>query len=160
MTQPTDNLIIRVANAGDFEAVRGLCAQLVPDDLPASDALQEQIFEEMLRHPGLAILLALKDRQPVASCTLVVTPNLTRGCAPYALIENVVTHEGWRGQGIGRRLMQAAIGRAFNEGCFKIMLLSGAENKRAHRFYEGLGFSTTKTGFELRAPGYAPRKLS
>ncbi|MCK7611536.1 GNAT family N-acetyltransferase [Roseibium sediminicola] len=159
MTQPTDDLIIRVADDGDFDAVRALYRDLVPSDLPAPEALQRQTYKTMLEHPGLTILLAVIDRQAVASCTLVVTPNLTRGCASYALIENVVTQSNWRGRGIGHQLMQAAIDRAFGDGCFKVMLLSGSGNARAHRFYKTLGFSTTKTGFELRAPGYAPRRL-
>lgn len=160
MTQPADDLIIRVADAGDFDAVRDLHRELVPDDLPAPDDLQRQTFKSMLDHPGLTILLAVIDRQAVASCTLGITPNLTRGCASYALIENVVTHSDWRGRGIGHRLMQAAIDTAFSDGCFKVMLLSGTGNARAHRFYDALGFATTKTGFELRAQGYAPRRLT
>ena len=47
--------------------------------------------------------------------------------------------------------------KAFSAGCFKVMLLSGSANKDAHRFYENLGFTTSKTGFELRAPGYPAR---
>lgn len=160
MTQPKDDLTIRLADAGDFDAVRTLYRELVPDDIPAPEALQQQTYKSMLHHPGLTILLAVKDRQPVASCTLVVTPNMTRGCAPYALIENVVTHPDLRGQGIGRQLMTAAFDKAFSDGCFKVMLLSGAGNAEAHRFYETLGFATTKTGFELRAPGYTQRRLS
>jgi hypothetical protein len=45
----------------------------------------------MLAHPGLTILLALLDGKAVATITVIVVPNLTRGCAPYALLENVVT---------------------------------------------------------------------
>ncbi|WP_269582221.1 GNAT family N-acetyltransferase [Roseibium sp. Sym1] len=157
MTNSTDDLAIRAAGSGDFEGLRDLYRHLVTDDLPAADALQRQTFAEMMQHPRLTILLAQKDRRLVASCTLVIVPNMTRGCAPYALVENVVTHENWRGLGIGRRLMETALERAFDEGCFKIMLLSGADNTAAHRFYKRLGFANTKTGFELRAPGYPAR---
>jgi len=160
MTNPAGEPTLRLAGSEDFEGLRDLYRHLVSDDLPAPDTLLRQTFKDMLRHPGLDILLALVGQDKVASCTLVMIPNMTRGCAPYALIENVVTHADWRGQGIGRRLMLSARDRAFAQGCFKIMLLSGSDNKAAHRFYAGLGFATTKTGFELRAPGYAPRQVT
>jgi len=159
MSNLNEKLTIRTAGAGDFDSLRDLYRHLVTDDLPATEAEERATYDKMLRQPGLKIFLAKHGALPVASCVLAVIPNMTRGCAPYALIENVITHGAWRGQGIGRKLMQTAIDSAFGEGCFKIMLLSGAANTRAHRFYEGLGFTTTKTGFELRAAGYPARNI-
>lgn len=150
--------LIRPAGSQDFAGLRELLRHLIEEDHPASEELQQHTFDTMLRHPGLTVLLAVIDGAPVATCTLAVIPNLTRGCASYAQIENVVTHRAWRGRGIGRRLMREAIETAFADGCFKVMLMSGATNNEAHRFYDELGFTRTKTAFELRAPGYPPRR--
>jgi GNAT superfamily N-acetyltransferase len=49
----------------------------------------------------------------IASCTLVVIPNLARGGQPYGLIENVVTHAAYRGRGFGKRLLRAAVEAAW-----------------------------------------------
>ena len=38
--------------------------------------------------------------------------------------------------------------------------MSGSGNLEAHIFYENMGFKRSKTGFELRQPGYAPRKIT
>ncbi|WP_306145025.1 GNAT family N-acetyltransferase [Roseibium sp. MMSF_3412] len=75
----------------------------------------------MLDQPGLTILLAFLDGNPVATLTLVIVPNLTRGCAPYAIVENVVTLTSCRGKGIGKRLMKDGIDLCWEAGCFKIM---------------------------------------
>jgi len=150
---------VRTAEPADYEQLSELYRHLVTDDLPTTETKRRQTFKQMLQHPGLDILVSSDGARLLATLTLVVVPNLTRGCAPYALIENVVTDATRRGEGIGRDLMQTALDRAFSKGCFKVMLLSGAANQNAHRFYESLGFATTKTGFELRAPGYPVRKL-
>lgn len=42
----------------------------------------------------------------VASCTLTLTPNLTRGCRPYGVIENVVTDVGFRKRGFAKAVLE------------------------------------------------------
>ena len=91
----------------------------------------------------------------VATCTLVVVPNLTRRCAPYALIENVVTHTDFRQLGFGQKVLAAAIDAAWAKGCYKIMLLTGSTEPATLSFYRRAGFEATKTGFQIRAPGFS-----
>lgn len=46
----------------------------------------------------------------------------------------------WRGQGIGARLLQACIHKAWAKGLTRIELAARADNARAIRLYERLGF--------------------
>jgi ribosomal protein S18 acetylase RimI-like enzyme len=76
-------------------------------------------------------------------------PNLTRGGRPYSLIENVVVHTEYQKRGVGRTLMNEAMKIAKESNCYKIMLLSGSDNKN-HAFYEKLGFDRNrKVVFEV-----------
>ncbi|WP_420332265.1 GNAT family N-acetyltransferase [Roseibium sp.] len=156
----SEDLLIRPATRSDLADVLLLYQDLNPEDLKADRVRQEKTYAQMLDQPGLTILLAFLDGNPVATLTLVIVPNLTRGCAPYAIVENVVTLTSCRGKGIGKRLMKNAIAQCWAAGCFKIMLMSGSANLPAHAFYESMGFKRSKTGFELRQPGYAPRKIT
>ncbi len=80
-------------------------------------------------------------------------PNLTRGGAPYAAIENVVVERALRGGGLGRQVMRFALDEAWRRGCYKALLQTGSRDPRVHRFYEACGFSASdKTGFVARAP--------
>jgi GNAT superfamily N-acetyltransferase len=81
---------------------------------------------------------------------LIVIPNLTRGGKPYGLIENVVTHVGYRGRGYGTRILHAAVAAAWDAGCYKVMLMTGSKQPSTLRFYESAGFEQTKTGFQMR----------
>jgi putative acetyltransferase len=47
---------------------------------------------------------------------------------------------GYRGQGIGRRLLEACIAKAWSRGLTRIQLDARADNSRAIRLYEQLGF--------------------
>ncbi|GAA0770755.1 GNAT family N-acetyltransferase [Roseibium denhamense] len=158
MTSPDAPVSIRAAEFDDLPDVLKLLRCLNPQDLHAPAEKHHETFERMLNLPGLTVFLAHLGSKAVATCTLMVIPNLTRGSSPFALIENVVTHPDVRGQGIGRQLITAVCDNAWKEGCFKIMLLSGTQNEKAHRFYEQMGFQTTKKGFELRRPGFPVRR--
>jgi GNAT superfamily N-acetyltransferase len=77
--------------------------------------------------------------------------NLTRQQRPYAVIENVITHQDYRKKGYGTLVMEKAVDYAKRENCYKIMLLSSSSRKDAHQFYERLGFDgSSKKGFQLR----------
>ncbi|MEJ8476026.1 GNAT family N-acetyltransferase [Roseibium algae] len=160
MSERQDTLQIRPASAADYEELRNLFFHLIPDDLPLDDQIGREKLKAMLAHPGLTTLIGSLGNDAVSTCTLVVMPNFTRAGAPYALIENVVTHGDHRGKGFGQTLLQAAFELAWKQDCYKIMLMTGAANTGAQKFYRKVGFKSTKTGFELRAPGYPSRKIT
>ncbi|MGE4339936.1 MAG: GNAT family N-acetyltransferase, partial [Pigmentiphaga sp.] len=67
-------------------------------------------------------------------------PNLTRGCKPYGLIENVVTHAAFRGRGHAKALLGHALKAAWIAGCYKVMLMTGRKDEATLKFYESAGF--------------------
>jgi GNAT superfamily N-acetyltransferase len=118
-------------------------------DAPLPDAeIVKRVWEAILQDPKLRCLVGAVDDRLIASCTLVIVPNLTRGARPYGLIENVVTHAAYRRQGVGTRLLRYALQMAWDEDCYKVMLLTGRRDEAVLRFYERAGFKRgVKTGF-------------
>lgn len=108
------------------------------------------ILERFLKYDGSAIFIGVVGARIVASCTLVVVPNLTRGGKPYGLIENVVTHGDFRNRGFGRKLPDAASDAAWLADCYKVMLMTGSKRPETIRFYLRNGFEQSKTGFQKR----------
>lgn len=107
-------------------------------------------MDQIGHYNGSAILAGKVDEVIVASCTLIVIPNLTRKGRPYALIENVVTHSSWRQLGFGAAVLKAAADRAWEKGCYKVMLMTGSKDYGTLTFYEKVGFEQSKTGFQMR----------
>jgi GNAT superfamily N-acetyltransferase len=145
------DLTIRPAVPCDLNGLRELYRHLQPDDAPLSDTVADERWRAMLAHPGLTCVVGFMADQLVASCCLVIVPNLTRGGRSYALVENVVTHDAFRRRGVGRALIAWALAHAWDAGCYKAMLLSGSKRSAAHQFYEACGFrGGDKAGFVAR----------
>jgi GNAT superfamily N-acetyltransferase len=140
----------RAAQPSDLEGLLALYQHLNPSDEKISRELAASRLGEISQLQGSAVMLGLLGEGLVASCTLIVIPNLTRGGKPYALIENVVTDARYRGRGYGTRLLHAAVQAAWSADCYKVMLLTGSKQPSTLRFYESAGFEQSKTGFQIR----------
>lgn len=140
----------RLARPEDLPAMLALYADLSPEDVLPDAAAAAGIWEAMLASDAQVIVAEVGSR-PVATCMLLIVPNLTRGGRAFAIIENVVTLAAFRGQGIARAMLHHARDTAWAAGCYKIMLATGRTDEAVLRFYEGTGFRRgTKTFFEMR----------
>src|SRR5690606_24163545 len=80
---------------------------------PARDEI-EGIWKGALGNNHIKYFGYFLDGRLVSSCTATVIPNLTRGCRPYAVVENVVTHVDFRARGYGKAILQAALDFAWS----------------------------------------------
>ena len=109
------------------------------------------LWRGILDDPNYYIIVAEQDGNLVSTCVLLIVPNLTHSQMPYALIENVVTHAGFRRKHFATELMDRATEIAIKHNCYKIMLLTGSRDVNTLRFYENCGFSRNeKTAFIKR----------
>ncbi len=142
--------MIRSATLDDLEVIGRLYADLNPDDPPV---IAHDVLAEIIERPGLDLLLLELDGDTVASTYLNVIPNLSRAARPYAVIENVVVVADRRGTGLGRRIMDATLERAWAAGCYKAMLQTGSRTPATHAFYRACGFSPdVKQAYLARPP--------
>lgn len=145
---------IREAVPEDLPAVLALYRHLQPADAPADPEALQRAWGELLADPKIHLVLAWSEGRAAATCVLVLIPNLTRGARPYALIENVVTDPAFQRRGIGTRLLHHALELAWEQDCYKVMLLTSRKDPGLFQFYEQAGFVRgEKTGFVARPAG-------
>jgi GNAT superfamily N-acetyltransferase len=121
---------------------------------PAAGDVQA-IWRSILADPRHHCLVGRCDGRIVATCILLIVPNLTRGGRSYAIIENVVTHPDYRRRGFAGGLLRHAVSMAWGEGCYKVELLTSRNDEAVLRFYEGAGFDRgDKTAFVIRNPAH------
>lgn len=139
---------IREVAALDLMPLLELYVELHGEPVPEQSGALTSLWERILGDPNHHILLGEVDEKPVSSLVLIVVPNLTCGQRPYALIENVVTHSAHRKRGYATMLLKRAKEIAIAEGCYKLMLMSGAKDDATLEFYKNAGFnSEDKTAF-------------
>lgn len=118
-------------------------------------ATVESVWAELISSGNFRYYGCFLGEELVSSCTLAVIPNLTRGCSPYGLVENVVTHTDHRRNGYARRLLEKTLEDAWSANCYKVMLLTGRKDEATLRFYEGVGFDRqAKQAFVAVPPDY------
>ncbi|ANL47803.1 GCN5-related N-acetyltransferase protein [Rhizobium phaseoli] len=149
---PDQDFAVRPATAGDLSGLMTLYRHLNPADPLLDDITAEERFSIILAQPGMTVLMGFARDIAVATVTTIVVPNLTRGGASYALLENVVTHADHRRRGYAGAVISHAVTEAWKAGCYKVMLLTGSRNPATLRFYENCGFLQDKTGYQIRRP--------
>ena len=154
MTSPTPPVTVREVAEAELPALLHLYTHLNPNDPPLPLYEAADIWTPMVRDPNQCVYGAYLESELVATCTLIVIPNLTHGGRPYALLENVVTHSNYRRCGYATTILKHALEAAWGRGCYKVMLLTGSKNEATLRFYENVGFHHgDKTGFVARPGG-------
>lgn len=139
---------IRAVRAGDLEQLLQLYLYLHECSVPPASERRGQIWDKICSDPDYHILVAEQAGRIVSSCTCIIIPNLTRGLRPYALIENVVTDEAYRGRGLASACLAEAVALAEQAGAYKVMLLTGAKDQKTLDFYSRAGFNCRdKTAF-------------
>ena len=141
---------VRTLEDADLPHLLDLYRHLNPDDEETPIEAARANWQSLKRYGGSDVFVGCLDNAFVTTCTLVVIPNLTRGGASYALIENVVTHATHRGRGYGKAVLKEAVEAAWRAGCYKVMLLTGSKRPEVHNFYLRAGFEQSKTGFQIR----------
>lgn len=140
---------IQPLETGDLAALLDLYEHLHrhDDPLPGDDVVAG-VWREIIARPGHTVFGGWVGDTLASSCALTIVPNLTRGCRPYGIIENVVTHASHRNRGYGKAILARALSHAWAAGCYKVMLLTGRKDEATTRFYESAGFDgDEKHGF-------------
>lgn len=140
--------MIREIQEDDLQQLLQLYTHLHNNDLPESTPELSILWKEILDDPNHHIIVAQEDGMVVSSCVCMIVPNLTHEQRPYAFIENVITHEAYRGRGLATDCLNFAKQIAIENNCYKLMLLTGAKDQNTLHFYQSAGFNCNdKTAF-------------
>ncbi len=116
--------------------------RLLPELSTSATELDHDGLQRILENGALTLFLAEVDGDVVGMLTLLVAPIPT---GVRAIIEDVVTAESARGQGVGKELVTTALEHARRLGAKTVDLTSRPSREAANRLYVRLGFSPRET---------------
>lgn len=110
-----------------------------------------QIWERICENKSIKYFGAFDGNKVVSSCWSCLMPNMTHHGGTVCFIENVITHQDYRKQGLARKVIEMAVEDARKNDCYMACLLSNSKRKEAHEFYKKIGFDgDCKKGFVIR----------
>jgi len=140
--------MVREALESELQELLNLYLNLHESSVPEMTAHLEKTWNSIIQDKNHHLIVKVADGKIVSSCVCVIIPNLTRNVRPYAFIENVVTHKDFRRKGYAAECLRYAEMLARKEGCYKMMLLTGAKDPGTLDFYEKAGYNRNdKTAF-------------
>ena len=146
----------RELNESDLDSLIKLYEQLDGSNVDFTVEAARAIWKsEIEGNKNIKYFGAVQDGKVVSTCFCLIIPNLTRIGSLACFVENVVTDKAFRGQGLGRKIMEMAIAFARERDCYKVILESASFRKEAHQFYRNLGFDgDAKKAFIMKLKDY------
>ena len=145
--------IARRARPEDLDAVLVLYRELRPHDPPLGAEDAARLWAKVSASADSIVVVCEVEGQIGCTCMLALISNLASGGRPIGLIEHVITGTSYRRQGLAEVCLRFALAQAWQMGCCKVVLLSGAQRPEAHRVYEKVGFDgDVERGFVIKAP--------
>ena len=132
---------IRKLSVDDREAFLNLLSQLTQ-----VGEISKEAFLERLHVTDNMVYVIELDGLLVGTGSLLIERKFIHECGLVGHIEDVVVNTQYRGQGLGRILIEFLTNLAREAGCYKV-ILDASEEKAA--FYERCGFVRKNCGMAL-----------
>jgi GNAT superfamily N-acetyltransferase len=142
------NIDIKEASIEDLSGILNLYAIVLDKGNVLSLENAEILFKKMQTYPNYKVYIAEIEGEIVGTFALLIMDNLAHQGTPSGVVEDVAVQKELQSLGIGKMMMNFAMEKCKEAGCYKLVLSSNLKRKEAHAFYESLDFE--KHGFSFR----------
>jgi len=136
------NIAITSATAADLDAMADLLYELftLESDFKPEREKQLRGLRLILDNPQIGQLFVLRVEGVIAGMANALITVSTAEGRLVVLLEDVIVKAAFRGQKLGRRLIEHVFDWAAQAGMPRVTLLADKDNTPALAFYERLGF--------------------
>ena len=137
--------ILKEYNPKTANRIRELLIQLSRSGKDRGE-IPEQWFQDLINSDSHDMLLAIDENNQVvgiATLSIIMGPIVRK----VAYLEDFVTDESVRGQGVGSQLWEAMLDWAKSKSCTELNFTSGHGREAAQAFYKNKGAEVYDTNF-------------
>jgi GNAT superfamily N-acetyltransferase len=142
MPNGNEDMLIREASQSDLPAIERLLTVLI-DTLEDAEGVDSKVAlqncQRLLRDTTSYFLVADIKGTPVGLINFTIRQTVLHR-SPSGLIDELVVASDYRGKGVGRELVLAAIDQCRGLGCCEVEVSTETVNLDAKKFYEKCGF--------------------
>jgi GNAT superfamily N-acetyltransferase len=142
------NINIKEATLKDLSSILNLYSTVLDNGNILTNEQAEILFKKMQTYPNYKVYIAENEEEIVGTFALLIMDNLAHQGTPSGVVEDVAVLNDLQGKGIGKLMMEFAMEKCKEAGCYKLVLSSNVKRTEAHAFYESLDFE--KHGFSFR----------
>ncbi len=137
--------IIRHAELRDLDELTTLLKALfsIENDFQFDEARQRVGLQTMLTNHKGCVLVAEYNNQVIGMCSGQILISTAEG-GPALIVEDVVVADEYRGQGVGKRLLEGISAWAKTKDISRLQLLADQNNQKALSFYNSAGWQKTQ----------------
>ena len=110
-----------------------------------TESFSIESFASQMSKVNSEVYVIRQDDKVIATAALLIEHKFIHGGGSIGHIEDVVVDRNYRGNGLGRIIIDYLTARAEEKGCYKVILDCGEHNVP---FYKNCGF--TQNGVEMR----------
>ena len=145
------DITVELATEADLPSIKPLLLKLmdVMDNTEGFDV--EQSFENciiLIKNPAHHMLVA-KDKDTVVGFVNFTTRKTIMHPGPSGLIDELIVSRSYRGLGIGKQLLLAAIQKCRELECCEVEVSKEKSNTKAREFYQRCGFEEDAVLLEM-----------
>ena len=135
--------ILGECNSSTIEKVHEAFDRLLPQLSSSARPLSREEIQKLLAQECLHLVCALDENDRILGMLSLVVFDIPTG--RRAWVEDVVTDQAARGQGVGQSLVDAAVEHARELGAKTVDLTSRPTREAANRLYRRVGFLQRET---------------
>ncbi len=144
-------MVIREAGVCDIDKILEIYSQPMIDNgvvLQSEEA--KEIFKMIESYPNYKIYVAETNKTIVGTIAVLIMHNMGHLGKPSAIFESFAVMPGYQNKGIGKAIIKYAMDLCKEAGCYKITLSADLKRKKAHGFYETLGYFQHGYSYKFR----------
>jgi len=137
-----NHILIRKANESDLPTIEKIMIELInsmdnKEGIDASAVLEN--CQSLLKENNSHLLIAEINREMVGFINFTIRRTILHS-GPSGLIDEIVVTRNYRGKGVGKQLIGAAIEKCKQLGCCEVEVTTELTNVNAREFYKRCGF--------------------